>query len=60
MCKTFDNIDMDINLSESINDNIDELVNKSIQIDNKGNIFPKYEAVGGHCLYTSFKHCGLG
>lgn len=46
MCKTFDNIDMDINLSESINDNTDELVNKSIQIDNKGNIFPKYEAVG--------------
>ena len=46
MCKTSDEIDFDINLHESIVENIDELVDKSLQIDNKGNIFPKYEAVG--------------
>lgn len=46
MCKTSDEIDFDINLHESIIANIDELVDKSLQIDNKGNIFPKYEAVG--------------
>lgn len=46
MCKTFDEVEKDINLHESIQENLDELVYKSIQIDNLGNIFPKYEAVG--------------
>lgn len=46
MCKSHDEIETDLNLFESININIHELVDKSIQIDNKGNIFPKYEAVG--------------
>ena len=35
---------LDFNLS--IKKNLDELVQKSLQIDHKGNIFPKYEAIG--------------
>lgn len=44
MCKTEENY------SESFYDglsrNLPELIHKSLQIDDKGNIFPKYEAVG--------------
>lgn len=44
MCKTQDN--SDTNLQEDIATNLLELVTKSIQIDDKGNFFPKYEAIG--------------
>lgn len=37
-------LNLDFNLS--IKNNLDELVQKSLQIDHKGNIFPKYEAIG--------------
>lgn len=44
MCKSFDEVEN--SLQEDIANNLDELVKKSIQIDDKGNIFPKYEAIG--------------
>lgn len=44
MCKSSDEVED--NLQENINNHLDELVKKSIQIDDKGNIFPKYEAIG--------------
>lgn len=44
MCNRQDNLDY--NLKNDISMNLSELVKKSIQIDDKGNIFPKYEAIG--------------
>jgi hypothetical protein len=44
MCKTSDYIDN--SFQEDIKMHLHELVKKSIQIDNNGNIFPKYEAIG--------------
>lgn len=35
-----------IDFFSSIKNNLDELVQKSLQIDHQGNIFPKYEAIG--------------
>lgn len=53
--RTIDNIacssiDESESLIQSIDKNINELVRKSIQIDEVGNVFPKYEAIGdiGH------------
>lgn len=44
MCKTSDYLEN--SLQEDIKMHLPELVKKSIQIDDKGNIFPKYEAIG--------------
>lgn len=44
MCKTVDGIEN--TLQEDLSMHLKELVKKSIQIDDKGNIFPKYEAIG--------------
>lgn len=38
--------DLYIDFLPSIKNNLDELVQKSLQIDHLGNIFPKYEAIG--------------
>lgn len=43
MCKT---PEQQYSFQENLNYNLSELVFKSIQIDDKGNYFPKYEAIG--------------
>ena len=44
MCKSEDGYEL--SLTESIKEQLLETVSKSIQIDDKGNLFPKYEAIG--------------
>jgi radical SAM protein with 4Fe4S-binding SPASM domain len=49
--KTINNLkckmpEQELSFQENLEYNLPELVHKSIQIDDKGNIFPKYEAIG--------------
>jgi len=51
MMKTINNLkcklpEQQLSFQENLEYNLPELVHKSIQIDDKGNIFPKYEAIG--------------
>lgn len=49
--KTINNLkckmpEQELSFQENLEYNLPELIHKSIQIDDKGNIFPKYEAIG--------------
>lgn len=65
MLRTINNINCfdyenERSLIDCIDSNLDELVNKSIQIDHLGNLFPKFEAIGdiGHNPRIGIKQSG--
>lgn len=65
MMKTINNLkckspEQQFSFQENLEYNLPELVYKSIQIDDKGNIFPKYEAIGdiAHTPRLGFRAIG--